>query len=455
MNIVSLENVAKSFGFKPLVSEASFGLDSADKVGLIGRNGAGKTTLLRMIAGEEPPDEGRIVVSRELTIAFLPQNPAFEDDETVLDAVFPPSSDAMRLLHDYELACRELAAKGGDDETLLRRVAELTDLIGNSGGWDVESNARIVLGRLGIVDTNAAMGTLSGGQRKRVALARALVASPGLLVLDEPTNHLDAETIAWLEGYLAAYAGALLLVTHDRYFLDRVTRRILEIDRGAVRSFDGNYSYFLEKKAEIEHARASEDRRRDTDLRRELAWLQRGARARTTKEKARVQRVAELQAAPRATQEREVEIAVAARRLGTKVVEIEHLTKSYDGRTVVGDFSYVMKRRDRIGVVGPNGAGKTTLLDLIVGRVVPDDGVVTLGETVVVGYYDQEPRELDPTQRAIDYVTQVTGTVQAVDGSEIGAGPFSNNSSFRPTCNTRRSGSFLAESVAACTSSGS
>ncbi len=422
MNILSLENVSKSFGFKPLVEGATFGLDSTDKVGLIGANGSGKTTLLRIIAGEEPPDSGRVVVAREVTIGYLSQNPAFAPDETVLDAVFPATSEAMRLLHDYELATAEVAAGGGSDEKLLERVADLTDRIGDSGGWDLEVNARMVLSRLGVDDTRARMGTLSGGQRKRVALARALVARPDLLILDEPTNHLDAETVEWLEGYLADFPGALLVVTHDRYFLDRVTRRILEVDRGQVRGYDGNYAFYLERRAELENAREVADRRRATDLRRELAWLRRGARARSTKEKARIQRVAELQAAPResvATQE--IEISVAAHRLGKKILELEDVSKGYDGQALFDGFTYTMKRRDRIGVLGPNGSGKTTLLDVVARRTAPDRGRVTLGETVVVGYYDQETRDFDPEQRAIDYVTHQVGRVMTAEGDVITA----------------------------------
>ncbi len=432
MNILSLENISKTFGFKPLVDGATFGLDATDKAGLIGANGSGKTTLLRIIAGEEQPDAGRVVVARDVAVGYLSQNPSFDPEETVLDAVFPSTSEAMRLLHDYELATAEVAASGGD-EKLLERVAELTDRIGDSGGWDLEANARIVLSRLGISDTRAKMSTLSGGQKKRVALARALVARPDLLILDEPTNHLDAETVEWLEGYLDDFAGALLVVTHDRYFLDRVTRRILEVDRGQVRGFDGNYAFYLERRAEIENARETADRRRATDLRRELAWLQRGARARTTKEKARVQRVAELQSAPKESVARqEVDISVATHRLGKKILELDDVSKGYDGRALFDGFTYTMKRRDRIGVLGANGTGKTTLLDVVAGRTAPDRGSVALGETVVVGYYDQETRDFPPEQRAIDYVSEVAGRVETADGSVITAGQMLERFLFPP-----------------------
>jgi ATP-binding cassette subfamily F protein uup len=424
MNILSLENVSKSFGFKPLLTGASFGLDSTDKAGLIGANGSGKTTLLRIITGEELPDAG--------PVGYLSQNPTFAPAETVLDAVFPVTTGAMRLLHDYERATAEIAA-GGSDERLLARVAELTDRIGDSGGWDLEVNARMVLTRLGVGDTGARMGALSGGQRKRVALARALVARPDLLLLDEPTNHLDAETVEWLEGYLGDYPGALLVVTHDRYFLDRVTCRILEVDRGRVHGYEGTYGDYLERRAERENARDVADRRRAADLRRELAWLRRGARARSTKQKARVQRVAELQAAPCESEtSRGIEISVGARRLGGKILELEGVAKAYDGRPLFEGFSYTMKRRDRIGVLGRNGSGKTTLLDVISGRTAPDRGRVARGETVVIGYYDQEARDFDPTQRAIDYVSEIAGRVETAGGGPITAGEMLERFLFPP-----------------------
>ena len=268
MHILSIEAVSKNYGSRPLFENVSLGFDSSDRVGVVGVNGSGKTTLLRLIAGEEKPDAGRIVFAEDVSLGYLPQNPSFEPDETVLDAIFAASNESTRLLRDYERACRELALDDKEDERLLNRVSELAHQLEASGAWELETNARMVLSRLGIQDTTARMGSLSGGQRKRIALARALVASPQLLILDEPTNHLDAETITWLEAYLARYRGALLLVTHDRYFLDRVTSRILEIDRSTVQAFEGNYAYYLEKKEAQEVARAAEGQKREMLIRR-------------------------------------------------------------------------------------------------------------------------------------------------------------------------------------------
>ncbi|HEX8639365.1 MAG TPA: ATP-binding cassette domain-containing protein, partial [Pyrinomonadaceae bacterium] len=251
MNILSLENVSKNYGIKPLFDGVTIGLEDTDKIGIIGANGSGKTTLLRVIAGREEPDTGRVVRAQVKTLAFLSQNPPIDEEKTVLETIFAASGGVMKTILDYEAACHELAS-GGDNRKTLERVSELQHQLELNGGWEIETNARNVLTRLGITDTAAKMRTLSGGQRKRVALAHELIVKPDVLILDEPTNHLDADTIEWLEDYLRRYAGALLLVTHDRYFLDRVTNRILEIDRGAVQSFAGNYAYYLEKKEEQE-----------------------------------------------------------------------------------------------------------------------------------------------------------------------------------------------------------
>ena len=422
MHILSLESVSKNFGIRPLFVNVSLGFDSADRVGVVGVNGSGKTTFLRLIAGEETTDTGRIVFAEGVSIGYLPQNPPFDSAQSVLDAVFAASDERTKLLLDYERACRELAASGVDEPRLLNRVAELAHQLEASGAWELETNARTVLGKLGIDETSALMGTLSGGQRKRVALAHALIASPQLLILDEPTNHLDAETITWLEDYLARYRGALLLVTHDRYFLDRVTGRILEIDRGVVQPFDGNYAYYLENKEEQEQARASEGQKREMLIRRELAWLRRGAKARTRKSKARIDRAESLMAQPRETARAELDISVSSSRMGKKVLELRDISKSYDGRALLEGFSYTLKPGDRIGLIGPNGAGKTTLLEIITGRVEPDAGTLAVGKTVRFGYYDQENRALDEGARVIDYVREVAERIETADGNFITAG---------------------------------
>lgn len=421
MNILSLENVSKDYGIKPLFEGVTIGFEAGEKVGIIGANGSGKTTLLRLIEGAETTDTGRVVLADGKVINYLSQNPLFDDDTTVLETIFAASGGVMKLLHDYEVACHNLSLHGGTDEKLLEQVARLAEKLESSGGWDLETNAKIVLSKLGIDDTGALMGTLSGGQRKRVALAHALIDKPDVLILDEPTNHLDADTVTWLESYLARYAGILLLVTHDRYFLDRVTTRVLEIDRGTVQSFDGNYAYYLEKKAELEEQRVVEEHKRKMLIRRELAWLRRGAKARTRKSKSRLDAAETLMAQPVESKKSELDISVTSSRLGKKIIEIQGVSKEYDGRKIIDDFTYILKRDERIGIIGPNGAGKTTLLEIITGRVKADKGEVDTGQTVVIGYYDQESRALNDELRVIDYIREVAEYVTTADGRQITA----------------------------------
>jgi ATP-binding cassette subfamily F protein uup len=433
MNIISLEDVSKSYGIKPLFEGVTFGLDDGEKVGIIGTNGSGKSTLLRIIAGQEQPDTGRAVIASQRVVAYLPQNPPLDPDKTVLDTVFTASNETLRLLHDYEKACLDLSLSSERDERLLDRVAKLAHQLESVGGWNLETNAKTILTQLGITDAAARMSALSGGQRKRVALAHALVSSPDLLILDEPTNHLDADTIAWLETYLARYAGALLVVTHDRYFLDRVTNRIIEIDRGGVQSFAGNYAYYVEKKEEQEARRVAAGEKREALLRRELAWLKRGAKARTTKQKARVDRAEELLRQPAEAARAELEISVGFSRMGKKILELDGISKSYDGQRVIDGFSYNVKRGDRIGIIGPNGSGKTTLLDIIAGRVEPDEGRIEKGQTIIIGYYDQENRDLNGEQRVIDYIREAAERIETADGQFITASQMLEKFMFPPS----------------------
>jgi ATP-binding cassette subfamily F protein uup len=432
MNIISLEDVSKSYGVKPLFEGLTLGLDEGERVGLIGSNGSGKSTLLRIVAGQERPDTGRAIIAGNREVAYLPQNPPFDPDQSVLDVVFAASDETMRLLRDYEMACQDLSLRGGDEQRLLDRVAKLAQRLESAGAWGMETNAKAVLTQLGINDTGARMGALSGGQRKRVMLAKALVARPDLLILDEPTNHLDADTIAWLETYLSRYAGTLLLVTHDRYFLDRVTDRILEIDRGRVQSFAGNYAYYVEKKEEQEAQLSAASEKREALLRRELAWLRRGAKARSTKQKARVGRAEELRRQPVEAAKAEMDISVGFSRMGKKILELDGVSKSYAGVKLIEGFSYSLKRSDRIGVIGPNGSGKTTLLEIITGGVEPDAGRVEKGQTIVTGYYDQENRELNGAQRVIDYIREVAERVETSDGQVITAGQMLEKFLFPP-----------------------
>jgi len=421
MNVLSVDNVSKRYREEPLFKSVTFGIEADEKVGLIGINGSGKSTLLRIIAGIVEPDAGRVALGRECQVAYLPQNPQFDPNQSVLDAVFAGGNKKMQILGDYEAACLALTEGGGRDSRLLERVAALSHELEMVDGWALENEARTVLNQLGINDVNIRMGTVSGGQAKRVAIAHALMMRPDLLIMDEPTNQLDADTITWLEQYLARYPGALLLVTHDRYFLDRVTTRILEIERQAVRSFAGSYSYYVRRKEEIEAERANAAQKRESILRRELAWLQQGAKARSTKLKNRVERARQLMSEKVERPASELDISMGSSRLGKKILEVDSISKSYGSKTLIKDFSYTMKPGDRIGVIGPNGCGKTTLLDIITGRLRPDAGHVEPGQTVVIGYYDQEARKLNEEQRVIDYVREAAEQIALADGTTINA----------------------------------
>jgi ATP-binding cassette subfamily F protein uup len=433
MSIITLENISRGFSDKPLFEEVTFGLEEGERVALIGANGTGKTTLLRMIAGEMEPDSGRVYRSGEPIVGYLPQNPPFDPEATVLDTIFAASTDTMKLLHDYEEVCHQLAKADGDTDALINRMTELSARMDATNAWSHETDAKIILDKLGILDTDAKMGELSGGQRKRVAMAHALIEHPDLLILDEPTNHLDADTITWLEEFLVRYNGALLLVTHDRYFLERVTHRIIEIDRGRVQSYAGNFSYYLEKKEEEEERREVEGHKRDMLVRQELAWLRSGAKARRTKQKARIERATDLMSAPREGKKEEIDIAVGAQRLGKKILELHDVSKAYGEKVLVTDFTHVMIPNERVGVIGPNGAGKTTLLEMIVGTVTPDGGRIETGSTVAIGYYDQESRALADDLRVIDYIKEVAEYVKTSDGSVITASQMLDRFLFPPT----------------------
>ena len=431
MALVTFDRVLKDYGTKPLLDGVSFVVEADEKVGVIGANGSGKTTLLRLAAGAEKPDGGRVLRASGARVGFLSQRPDFDDGQTVLDAVFAGEGPSMQLLRDYEAAVHALEQRPDDAD----RVAEMTRLAARLdavGGWDLEAQARAVLDRLDITDTDALVGTLSGGQRKRVALARVLVERPDLLVLDEPTNHLDAETVDWLEGFLSAWTGALLLVTHDRYFLDRVTNRMLEVGGGGVRRYVGSYSDYLEQKAAQEAVEAAEEAKRQNLAKRELVWLRRGAKARTSKSKSRIDRAHALLDAKPDAPDAEIEIASASTRLGKKVIEMRGVTKGFDGRTYVRDFTYLVPRGDRIGIIGANGSGKTTLLEMIAGRLAPDAGTVEIGPTVSIGYYDQESRALDDDRRIIDYVEDVAENVVTADGTVITASQMLERFLFTP-----------------------
>lgn len=420
MNILSAQNLTKSHGIKHLFSGISFGVEDTDRIGLIGANGSGKSTLLKVLAGAELADSGQVTVRQGIRIEYAPQNPQYDPEHSVLDHVFATQSTLAGVLREYEHLCY-LMSKSPSPEVESRLAAAMQKMDA-AQGWEYESRARAVLAKLGVTDLEATMGSLSGGYRKRVALARALLAEADLLILDEPTNHLDADTVAWLEDYVNRMSGALLLVTHDRYFLDRVTRRIIELDGGSLFSYEGNFSYYLEKKAEQEAAEVRADERRRSILRKELEWLGRGARARRTHEKHRIERVKNLQAAAPVRKADALKFESAGQRIGTRIVEMEKIAKAFGGRQLVENFTYTIAPGERLGIVGPNGAGKSTLINLMTGRLAPDAGKVDIGTTVQFGVFDQESAVLDPDERAIDYVKRDGGeNLRAADGSVLSA----------------------------------
>ena len=427
MLLLSIENLAHSYGERTLFKNVNFNIETGDKIGLIGINGTGKSTLLRHIAeldgGKDPEtgEPGKIIPNGTCVMEYLSQDPPFEPEATVIGQIFRGDSPMMKLLRSYETVLDETALHP-DDATMQRRLLEVQQQMDQHFAWQLESEAKAVLNRLGITDFNQKMKTLSGGQRKRVALAGVLVRPSDLLILDEPTNHMDNETVAWLEGQLQKRKGALLMVTHDRYFFDRVINRTLELDNGTAYLYTANYSGFLQKRAERRELESAAARKLQNIYRRELAWISRGAEARRTKKKDRVERFAEIEAAAKEKVNRqELEITSAATRLGKTVVELEHVSCLYEGIEYIHDFSYILLRDDRVGIIGPNGVGKTTLMDIIAGRLQPDSGTVTIGQTVKIGYFSQHSEFPDTRERVLEYIRDAGNYVLAADGTYISA----------------------------------
>ncbi len=426
MSILTLQNIKKDFGIKEILRDASFSIEPNDKVGLIGVNGSGKSTLLKMIAGFEPTDGGQRLVKSGARIIYLPQQPEVDENLSVIDQIFADSNEQMSLVREYEDLSHKIAqAQGNDLDALMARLATVNEKMESLGAWELETKAKIILSKLGIEDFDARVGDLSGGYRKRIALATALLNEPDLLMMDEPTNHLDAESVEWLQEYLSRFGGAILLITHDRYFLDNVTTRILEIDRADLFTYAGNYSYYLEKKALQEDSAASSERKHQGVLRRELEWLKKGPKARSTKQKARIDRIGDMQDKEFKQAQGKVDIDTPGRRIGKKVIELENITKGYDGRTLIKDFTYEFTPRDRIGIIGGNGTGKTTLMNIITGRIEPDQGKVDIGKTIHIGYFDQHSDNildaLNQEQRVIEYIKDVAEVVTTANGDQISA----------------------------------
>lgn len=373
MNLLNIEHISKVFGEKIIFDDASFGIQEGDKIGIIGINGTGKTTLLKMIAGIETPDQGNIIRQNGLKIAYLPQNPEFPVDATV---------------YSY--------AQDGKEET----------------NWKVQSN----LNKLGITQYDAKIETLSGGQKRKVAMAKILASDFDVLLLDEPTNHLDEEMISWLEDYLKSFRGVIVMVTHDRYFLDKVTNKILEISYGKMYSYEANYSKFLELKAQREEMELASERKRQSILRMELEWAKRGCRARSTKQRARLERLEALKNGIAPIKEATVQMESVQTRMGKKTIELHHVTKTYGNTVCIQDFNYIVLKNQRLGIIGPNGCGKSTLIKMIAGLIQPDSGEIEIGETVKIGYFAQEEQNMNDNERVIDYIKDIAEYITTGEG---------------------------------------
>ena len=420
MNLLTLEAVSKQYSERLLLDKVNLSVNSGERIGLIGVNGSGKTTLLRLIAGEEAPDSGSVTRWGHVRVEFLRQEPVLDDSATVLDQLFRSDSPQMRLLAAYESTSQRLE-RNPQDAALQRHFLELSGQMGQGGGWAAEANAKAILTKLGIDDFDAKVGTLSGGQRKRVALARALIDRADLLILDEPTNHIDAETVDWLEEYLVSTPGSLLMVTHDRYFLDRVVNRIVELDRRELVLYPGNYSRYLELREERNEKLASADQKRRQFLKRELEWVRRMPMARGTKQKARKERFAEINRIEYDSGEERVAMALASRRLGTKVLTATGLTKAYDSKRVVDGLDFRLEPGDRLGILGPNGAGKSTFMEILAGKLAPEAGTLEWGDTVAVGYYDQNADDFEERKRLLEFIEEEAALIRTKDGERIEA----------------------------------
>jgi ATP-binding cassette subfamily F protein uup len=430
MNYLSVENLSKSFGDRVLFQNISFGIDQGQKIALVGVNGAGKSTLMKIIMGIEVPDTGEVGINQQVKVSYVHQNPVFAGALNIYQTIFEGSqNETLMVIDDYHKVLLE-AESGKDTGDRLQDLMEKMDAL---QAWDYEYQVKEVLGRLGLHDMELPVGNLSGGQRKRVALAKAILEKPDLLLLDEPTNHLDLETIEWLEDYLSKANLSLFMVTHDRYFLEKVTNEILELDNAKIFRYQGNYGYFLEKKAERREVEQTEQEKAKSLYKKELDWIRRQPKARGTKAKYRVDAFEQTkEKAFQKREEREIELSVTSQRLGNKIIEIEKLNKSFDERSLVKDFSYTFKKGDKIGIVGPNGAGKTTFLNMITGMLAPDSGTVNRGQTTAIGYYRQEEDSFDEEKRLIDIVKEVAEVVNIAGGSTITISQFLNKFGFPP-----------------------
>ncbi|HXA02193.1 MAG TPA: ABC-F family ATP-binding cassette domain-containing protein [Cytophagaceae bacterium] len=425
MNFLSAESLAKSYNEKWLFKNLSIGISQGEKIALVGINGSGKSTLLNILAGKITPDEGKVVTNKDIKVGYLNQNPEFEGNHTVTEALFAGDNHILSVIREYERCLNE----GATSEQLQTAMEKMDDL----KAWDYEQKVKEIITKMGIKDLTQKIGNLSGGQKKRVAMARLLIEEPDLLIMDEPTNHLDLDTIEWLENMLSAQNITLLLVTHDRYFLDKVANTIYELDNGKLFTYKGNYSYFVEKKAEREIQTATELDKAKQLLKKELDWMRKQPRARGTKAKSRVDAFYDLQekasvvkAGPK------LELNVQTTRQGGKVYELDHVSKAYGQKKLIDNFSYTFKKKDRIGIVGKNGIGKSTFMNLLTGIVTPDTGKIDKGQTTTVGYFSQDGLEIKEDRRVIEVVKDIAEVITLGTGETIGISKFLEHFQFTP-----------------------
>lgn len=419
MKELKVENLTRTYGEKVLLNEVDFSIMEGDRIGLIGVNGSGKTSLLNTLTGRDKAEKGSIQKPKDYRIGYLMQDPELDGDKSVFDAVFQGETPILKAVREYEKALEQLN-KDPMNETYQHQFSKAEQVMTQEDAWIADTNAKIILTQLGVTQLNQLVSTLSGGQRKRVGLAQVLIQAPDLLILDEPTNHLDFETISWLENYLSQYKGALLLVTHDRYFLDRVVNRIIELSHGDLHFYKGNYMQYVEERAIRQEAAIQAEHKRNQLYKKELAWMRTGAKARTTKQQARIDRFQDLEDNLNQVKlDGQVEVNLEGSRLGKRVYELKDANLTIEHKTILKDFNLLVQSNDRIGIMGKNGTGKSSLLNILAGRREIDSGVYTVGETVRMAYFTQEIEDMDPTKRVIAYLQEVGEEVSTSAGERI------------------------------------